>query len=147
MNRYITRITEMTTYIKFEVNQRTWSTGGYDPEDSWSRDSTDGTVDIVGAVKVEGDGYDILGIDKELTVGDVIYLVWAQYTTGDSFGRDGAQYELLEVFTNRVEAEKRRKYYEEAKDDGSYGEKGPYLSWFGYFENLDGVYVEGLALT
>lgn len=137
----------MSTFIKFEVNQRSWSTGGYDPEDSWSRDSTDGTVDIRGAVKVKEDGYDTLAIEKDVSVGDVVCLVWAQYSTGDSFGRDGGQYELLEVVADRAEAEGRKHHYENVKHDGTYGAEGAYLPWFGYFESLDGIYVDAFVVT
>lgn len=38
------------TFIKFEVDAHYWSVGGYDPEDEWSRDSTDGDVSVRGAI-------------------------------------------------------------------------------------------------
>lgn len=137
----------MTTYIKFEMDVRSWSTGGHDPEDSWSRDSTDGEVSARSAVKVKEDGYDVLGIDADLGVGTVVYLVWAQYSTGDSFGRDGGQYILLDVYTSRDEADAKKEYYNNVKHDGSYGADFPYLPWFGYFESLDYVSVDALVLT
>lgn len=135
------------TYIKFEVCQNTWSTGGRDPEDSWSRDSSDGEVSIKSAIKVPEDGYEVLAVEQDVAIGTVVYLVWAQYTTGDSFGSDGGQYELLEVHLNRDDAEKRRTYFENVTHDGTYGSTGAWLPWFGYFEHLDGVYVSAQVLT
>ena len=91
----------MVTYVKFDVRVETYNTGGYDPEDEWSRDSSSGEVSINRAT-ISNDNYyhNRLGIEADLKVGDIIYLVWAQYTTGDSFGNDGGQYELIQVFTD-----------------------------------------------
>lgn len=104
-------------------------------------------MSIRGAKLVKEDGYDVMGINANVKVGDVAYLVWAQYSTGDSFGRDGGQYTLLDVALTREEAEVAKKFYDEATHDGSYGAKAPYLPWFGYFESLDFVRVDGLVVT
>ena len=88
---------------------------------------------------VEEDGYDILGIHENLSRGDIIHLVWAEYTTSDSFGSDGGNYELLEVFTNVEEAFKQKDFYEGVNDDR--------YPWCGYFERLDGVHVTTLRVS
>lgn len=139
----------MTKYIKFNVDVRTWNVGGEDPDDEWSRDSYDGEASVHGAKLVKEDGYDTLGTEHDFKVGDVCYLVWAQYSTGDTFGRDGGQYELLEVFPNREEAEARKKIYEGLTDNRSedVGQAIGYVPWLGYFESLDFVAVEGLVVT
>lgn len=129
----------MASYIKFDVVENRWSTGGYDPEDSWSRDSTDGTVSILSAVKVKDYEYDTLCTENSIEVGDVVYLVWAQYSTGDSFGQDGGQYELLEICMSREAATERKKYYEGVTDFS--------VPWSGYFENLDFVEVQSFIVT
>jgi len=129
---------EMTTYIKFDVQVETYSIGGYDPEDSWSRDSTEGSCYVTGATIVEKDGYDTLGVEEEISQGDTIYLVWAEYTTGDSFGRDGGNYELLEVFTDKQTACDRVTHWENIT--------GYSVPWNGYFECLDGVNVTTLEV-
>lgn len=128
----------MTTYIKFDVQVETYSIGGYDPEDSWSRDSTEGSCYVTGATIVEKDGYDTLGVEEDISSGDTIYLVWAEYTTGDSFGRDAGNYELLEVFTDAQAACDRVAYWENISDYS--------VPWIGHFESLDGVHVTTLEV-
>lgn len=128
----------MTTYIKFDVQVETYNIGGYDPEDSWSRDSTEGSCYVTGATIVEKDGYDTLGVEEDISRGDTIYLVWAEYTTGDSFGSDGGNYELLEVFIDKQMAWDRVSYWENISDYS--------VPWNGYFEYLDGVRVSALEV-
>ena len=79
--------------IKFDVRVSTHNVGGLDPDDVWSRDSTEGSVDVVGARLEAKDGYDCLFTDKEVAPGATVWLVWAEYTTGDSFGSDGGNYD------------------------------------------------------
>ena len=128
----------MTRYIKFEVHTIRENIGGSYPDDEWSRDSYTGSCTVVSAKIVEEDGYDILGIQESLSRGDIVYLVWAEYTSGNSFGSDGGNYELLEVLTNAGEAFKRKDFYE--RDNVSS------YPWCGYFESLDGVSVTTLRL-
>lgn len=137
------------TNIKFEVDKMSWNVGGYDPDDEWSRDSYDGSVSIVGAKIVKKDEYDVLSAKHEFSVGDVCYLVWAQYSTGDTFGRDGGQYELLEVLSTRGDAEKQKEIYENLTDRRSdvVGQAIGYVPWLGYFESLDFVRIEELVLS
>lgn len=137
------------TYLKFEVDQRSWNVGGHDPDDEWSRDSYDGEASVVSAQLAKVDGYDTLGTEHNFNVGDVCYLVWAQYSTGDTFGRDGGKYELLEVWPTREKAEERKKFYEELTDERSLdvGQAIGYVPWLGYFESLDYVEVKALVVT
>jgi hypothetical protein len=126
------------SYIKFDVAENRYSTGGYDPKDSWSRDSTDANPQVSSAQRVGEDNHDVLGIEADIQIGQVVYLVWAQYSTGDSFGNDGGQYELLEVCLTREAAEDRKEHYEGVTDFS--------VPWSGYFEHLDFVKVQGLVV-
>jgi len=128
----------MSTIVKFDVDVMTWITSNGDPDDKWSRDSTDGSVSIHGARIVKTDAHDALTIDKELSVGDVVFLVWAQYSSGDSFCQNGGNYELLELLTDSTEAFARKKHYEETKDYS--------VPWTGYFEHLDFVRIDTFML-
>jgi hypothetical protein len=87
----------MPKFIKLDVHVDSWSTGGYDPDDRWSRNSTNGNVSIMNAYVTKEDGYNVLPSKVNVEAGDQIYVVWAQYSTGDSFGSDGGQYEILEI--------------------------------------------------
>jgi hypothetical protein len=126
------------SFVKFNVSVYTEVTCEADPEDEWSRASTSGSVTVNGATLVEKDGYDCLGVAADLKPGDTIWLVWAQYETGDSFGRDGGQYELLEVQPTYERAIERQKHYASVSDYS--------VPWNGYFESLDGIYVEEFVL-
>lgn len=128
----------MPTYVNFDVNVYTWVSEEADPYSCFSRDSTSGSVSINGAKIVKEDGYDVLGIDDNLHEGDTIHLVYATYSTGDSFGRDGGKYELLEICLTREEAESRRVYYDTSND--------PSLPWNGHFESLEYVNVYSCTL-
>lgn len=125
--------------IHFDTFVHTYVTRERDSDDEWDRDSTDGDVSIVGAVLVSKDGYDCLSVDKELKAGDKVWLVWAQFGMGDSFGSDGGNYELLEVCTTPEEAQKRKAHFEQVTDHS--------VPWSDYFGWLDGVYVNELTLT
>jgi len=125
-------------FIEFEVNQTSWVTHAADPEDRWDRDSTDGDVSIHSAKLVSEQSYDSLPAPDDVDTGSTIYLVWAKYGTGDSFGSDGGKYELLEMCLSQEEADKRAKYYENVRDYS--------VPWHGYFEWLDGVYIERFTL-
>jgi hypothetical protein len=87
--------------IDLEVSTHGWSTGGYDPEDSWSRDSTDGTWSIDGYRESTGKYGDFVYVGStDLPV----YVIAVGYSTGDSFGRDGGQYEILAATNDEEKA-------------------------------------------
>lgn len=65
-------------------------------------------------------------------LGDIVHLVIAVWSTGDSFGHDsGAHSECFGVFKTKEEADKKCKELE-------LDTKSP-LPWLGYFENLESV--------
>jgi hypothetical protein len=134
--------------------------GGADPDDSWSRDSTSGYVSNVTAREAKDfevgkfqwyteswDG------ELDVSVGDTIYAVVADYETGDTFGRDGGNAQILDVFSTFEEAEglaaaalvkqsgdmpEWRRGYEYSFD---YNGKTYHRSWAGYFEHLQSLDV------
>lgn len=126
------------SYVKFEVSVDTWVTRQGDPEDEWDSDSTDGTVTVESAKLVADDAYNTLQASFDVKAGDVIWLVWAQYSTGDSFGSYGGRYELCSVFDNEIDAliEKERL---QGVDDYS-------MPWIGYFESLDFIRAEAFTV-
>jgi hypothetical protein len=125
-------------YLKFDVEVNTWVTRESDPDDQWDNDSTDGTVTVSACHLVERDEYKALPCSFPAKPGDTIYLVWAQYSTGDSFGSYGAQYELCAVFNNPDEAEKEKDRLENTSDYS--------VPWTGYFESLDSLNVESFVV-
>lgn len=121
-------------FIKFEVDDYRWVTHEADTEDKWDRGSTDADVSICSATVVPKDGYDTLAAPEGIKEGDMIFLVWARYGTGDSFGSDGGQYELLEVCKSAEDAQDRKQHYLSVKDFS--------VPWSGYFEWLQEINIE-----
>jgi len=114
------------------------------------RGETGGRVTNVTATLVDethpyyGDshGKDIPGAQR----GDTVYAVVVEYTTGDSFGRDGGQSVVLDFFTDPQEAADlaQRATDHDYNKDGfgfEYNGKDYYTSWCGYFESLDSIQV------
>ena len=122
------------SYLKFDVDVDTYVTREADPDDEWSNDSTDGTVTVNSCTLVNEDGYNVLGTDFEVSKGQSIFLVWAQYGTGDSFGSYGGKYELCKICNNAEDARIEAERLENVTDYS--------FPWTGYFEWLNGVYYE-----
>ena len=122
------------SYLKFDVAVNTWVTREGDPEDQWDRDSTDGSATVTACHLAHQDGYDVLQASDIVAVGDKVWLVWAQYSTGDSFGCDGGRYELCGVFSDSAAADAEVSRLQSV-DDYS-------VPWNGYFENLDFIKAE-----
>jgi hypothetical protein len=127
----------MTTYIKFDVTENRYNTSERDPHDEWSRASTDANVAVNSATKVDEDGFNTLGID-DVAIGDTIFLLWATYYTGDSFGSDGGNYELLEVCKTEDEAHERELFYRCVTDYS--------VPWNGYFNGLESTHIDSFTL-
>lgn len=99
------------------------------------------------------DSYPDAASVEDIPTGSLAYVVWAEYSSGDSFGRgDCCSTEVLAVFTNNADAVGLAKHIREqnGKDVNTYKftastgqvfESG-FAPWSGYFEHLDTVYVE-----
>ena len=97
----------------------------------------------------------------DFKAGDLVYLVWLEYSSGDSFGNsDRGNVESIALFKNKEDAEKLKEALENRDKEhdpnvgynerysfefqSSEGEqiKYSYCPWKGYFENLDDVHIE-----
>ena len=125
------------------LTERTWqSREPYD--DGWDRGDTDGHVTGVHAVKVS-DGMDRYAFgyhDMETELTPPFYVVYAEYSTGNTFGSDFASC-VVGVCATREEAEALE---DEARAFVGFGElsNGFCVPWNGYFERLHGLHVEGV---
>lgn len=146
--------------------KHTHNTGGYDPEDSWSRDSTETGWSIRGCgefVPVKYQAFD--DIETDLT-GD-LYALYAVHSSGDSFGHDsGAYFQLIWVFDKldmaqaamktiqdhadwyrdrhgyRPKKTKDNRFKDEYSVEVDIGKGKPmsvYASWNGFFESLNEI--------
>ena len=84
------------THIKVDYDSYVANLGGRDPTDEWSRDSTS-TEWTVNGVSIGDDRYE-LSLPGEVKAGDTVWLVWAVWSDGDSFGHDaGARIDFVTV--------------------------------------------------
>lgn len=101
-------------------------------------------------------GVDKVPVDFEVSEGDIVYIVWAEWSSGDSFGRsDSGQSEVVHIFKDAdlafecLEILKKN----QSKHDPYLGrevsfktdsgkEINYYRPWFGYFESLSGIHLE-----
>ena len=122
---------------------------------------------------VTGDNYygEKLEPGFQVKAGDVVYVVWAEWSTGNSFGRGHRnRTEVMEVFMDSSKALACADILENGnmeKDEyglidtcdiipidkwtvtykNELGKDVPcYRPWLGYFESLDGIYVETVVV-
>ena len=121
-----------------------------DPDSRWDRASTH-TEHFIYSFEVGSNYYDLsIDFDPEFDVD--YYLLFAVYSTGDTFGYDaGYNIEFLGLYEKPETADMNKKRVESrTKDDNEpatlltdFGiDYEFYIPWFGYFENLDHIDVE-----
>lgn len=135
----------MTTHITVEYTRDVYVTREGDPEDCWDRDSTAADLYVEGIRVVSNANYRELTVSFDVEPGKSYWLVWADYDTGDSFGRDGNQIEFVDLFTDMDTAIAAAKSVEKTKgkwtrQDGV--RASMCVPWEGYFENLNGINVQ-----
>jgi hypothetical protein len=140
------------TSIRVEYDNWVENLGGSSPDDRWSRDSTSTTWTVKG-VSI-GEDHNRLSLPGTVEQGDVVWLVYAVWSDGDSFGRDdGARIEFITVHRDEVIARANALVLSDVDEDAGYGQRVmlrlddgtemPYtIPWLGYFERLDYVRCE-----
>jgi hypothetical protein len=131
----------------------TWITDEADPTDSWSRDSTDGRVTNVWASYTDEEprswGESII-IPEPENFNGTLFAVVADYSSGDTFGRDGGHSQVLDAFADNETAEALAYIALEHKRDGwrvdydysfTFRDKEYRRDWWGYFESLNSLDV------
>jgi|SRR5690554_1651022 len=115
------------------------------------RGETDGKLRELRAVYCEGDGdwWDSR-FDCSAEPGDVVHAVVAQYSTGNSFGRDGCQIKVMNVFKHEDRHLATGLMAALQDENAGFGVEYhgvPYrLPWKGYFESLEKLWVEVLVV-
>ena len=145
----------MKTKIKIIDDTYGGVSRGRDNDDRWDRDDTYVEHSIKGfRIVKETDYRDLVAsfVPKKNTP---YYLLYAVYDTGDSFGTDNGQIVFFDLYDNREVAETNSKILEDltGEHDASViifeNDFKPYktsVPWLGYFESLQGVYVETVYL-
>ena len=78
-------------------------------------------------------------VPKEYLNNTLLLLIYAEYSTGDTFGRTDGVWKILGIKNNLKEAEALEKYWlsDECKE---------HKPWEGYFEHLIGIEIKGISL-
>jgi hypothetical protein len=158
------------TKIKVVDRKTSHVTKERDPSDEGDRDSTDTDHNIVGIY--ESKDYGDVEVGFKLDKNKRYYLLYVNYDTGDSFGRDGGQISFINLFENEEKANENRRRIEEhykkfkdSRDYNVYGEKlqeshysvrlvaengEEYMyspEWMGYFEDMNSVDVDAVKVV
>ena len=141
------------TVIRVLHEKHTYVTRKRSTNDEWDRDDTRTEHTVLG-LEI-GEDYHALSI-PDAVPGEELHLVYAVYSTGDSFGRDeDYNFEPIMLHRNLDLANKNAGILASVKQDAGYGTRVtltmddgtemPYgLPWLGYFESLS--YVEVMTL-
>lgn len=134
--------------LRVEVDTRVWQTRQPDFDDRWDHGSTAGCVSSVDVWYSDDDAdpipYRAESFDVDARPGDVVYVVVVDYESGDTFGRSGGKYTILDVFTDAKEAiglVDAAAAVPKSTFQFTYNGKDYYADWVGYFEALQEVRV------
>lgn len=136
--------------IKINYDRHEYVTREADPEDNWDRSDTAADISIHGVEAA--DRYHDIDVPFDVETGVVYYLVWADYDTGDSFGRDCNRVEFIDLFKTEELAEncaaiardvKGYTYIFKRENGRDCAQSVP---WNGYFESLNAINVEAVEL-
>jgi hypothetical protein len=171
-NRTPMKIEVLTTKIQVVDEYYTTATREADEDDSWDRGNTDTTHYIKGMEIVTAPNQSVdLEVPFKIVPDKSYYLIYALYTTGDTFGSDTGNIEYIglyktykecQVNETRIYAHQRGpdptiKVKSKAKKD-KYSEYSvelispsgqPYMvgcPWNGYFNGLESIVIEGVYL-
>jgi hypothetical protein len=147
----------MNVYLKKECSITETSTA--DPDNEWDRPNTFTQWEIPSKAYLsykEDYFIDRLAVHFTPQVGQTCYLVYAIYSTGNSFGHDeDGCLEFIDLFTTREKAEALiDALRKEEKEDGltkyiaEDGSEAWYcIPWNGYFESLSVLDIEEVVIA
>ena len=142
------------TQIKIVYDRHSYVTRRGDPNDRWARDDTDADTTIKGIEVVRDHDYFDITAPFEIDINKTYILLWAIYSTGDSFGHDGGQVEFIDLFESQTLAAQAAQEIEKQSDSYSVtytredGNETSFASpWHGYFERLQEVRLDVVRVT
>ena len=148
------QVTDTPVSTDLAVNYRTtsWVTRERNPDDEWDRDNTASEHTLQSIMIAGQPGYSTLAYPGKVLPGEKVYLVYAVYSTGDSFGHDEDRcVELVSVHKNidvaRANLELIKNSHSNdythqlvlSQDNGQTWKISP--PWCGYFETLYGAEI------
>ncbi len=134
-------------HIEVDLNVYTHQDREPDPDDGWDHGDESMDVSINGIKVVAEPRYRDISVHFEPQYGQPYYLLWAHYSTGDSFGSNDA-YEIIDLFQTHeaaqiahdqlLKGEGYNKQY--TRDDGTTIDFC--VPWEGYFESLHNLNID-----
>lgn len=104
----------------------------------------------------KADEYPDIVSSLDIKEGSLCFVVWAEWSSGNSFGRSyNGNAEALAIFVDPESAEQFRDKVSKAKEDREYimefstndgQEHSVRCPWFGYFEDLTDIHIEQTVL-
>lgn len=142
------------SHVEIKYDEHRYVTREVDPDDCWDRNDTEATYTFHGLCLVDKNSYSDLTVPFDIKPDTTYYLVYADYDTGDSFGRDGNQLEFIDLFESFQMA---NEAIVDIKDntlgfETSYTRNNGikiehiHAPWVGYFEYLNGIEAIPLKL-
>lgn len=135
------------TNLFFEVSSYGEISREADPDDKWDRASTYNEHTLE-RVSLKGpSAYELCPVGFDVKAGDVVHVLHAQWSTGDSFGHDeGYNYEVIGVYQDK-ETATRDLVHVKNDEPGNLEAGYPWaVPWNGYFESLDWIKVKTLVV-
>ena len=132
--------------VTIKVETEVYETREPNPDDRWDHGDTRGHVTGVKAHITDKPAdptfYRAESFEVDAGVGDWVYVVVADYESGDTFGRSGGYFQVLDVFTDAAHAtalvqaaqQVKKSQYVFLCNDREY-----HVSWTGYFEELQDI--------
>lgn len=121
-----------------------------DDDDQWDHGDTAADISIKGVEFAEH--YFDLALPTEYDASKPLFMLWANYDTGDSFGRYRNKFEAVDIFQDRARAEAAQQALNDGKEGNSsyVRDDGTTIQyscpWHGYFESLNYLEVEEVAI-
>ena len=136
---------------KLYVITNRFTTQTRDPSEEWDNGETESFHTIVKIfISKSKEPYTSIPVNFTPTIGQEIYMVRAQWTTGDSFGWEhGYFHEVIAIYDNYDDAATYvRNLYDAVKKEKVELQCGHkyYIPWHGFFESLDFVEVYGTTI-
>lgn len=164
----MSEVEQNRTGLYVSVTTHTENLGGRDPEDRWSADSYSHSnyMNRHAAIVADEDrntyrwrSGDMIVVGAEVKPGDTVYVLWAEYSTGDTFHSESGCYEVIAGFVSEELAEKNAQQARLRRLDQNYSGWnmdielddgtmfGYFIPWLGYFERLEQVHVDSVIVV
>ena len=144
----------MTDIVVLAKVYRTDNDDGETSDDAYRYRGTSQADITIQGIAISG-RYSDIAVPFDVVPNQPYYLLWADYSTGDSFGSDDNQHEWIDLYQTPEAAWAAQRILQAASNKGLYAIKytrdcGTVIElcmpWVGYFENLNNINVETVQL-